>query len=199
MDEQTLVEQMQTEGAVAPPARPLPKKEVPASETERVLRGGGEAPLEIHEEELRRKVELLREVREVRGQILLNPAGELRNTDPSRVYVWVNASPQRQVIFKSLRYRPTVTTVVKKVAKDKDGNATRRWDEKVGVDSDWLCEDGFHRRGDLILYDVDKDWHDAIKKDDQIRALELTEGAEKEFEAFAERLGVPVYKPPIKT
>lgn len=133
---------------------------------------------QAHEVERDRKIALLRQVRETRANSL-QQKGKVRSADstkqlnPTKHYVWVNRNEHRVVFFRGLGY-----TICSDPA----------------VATDWKLEDGTHAFGDLILMEIDRELHEMIKLDGQLRALEGVEG-ETVFAAFAERAGIPVQLP----
>lgn len=132
-----------------------------------------EAKLEPHEIELKKKQELLAKVRIVRERLIAN-RGQIQGHNKSKEYVWVNVADSRQVHFQALGY-------------------TKCTD--LNIQSPWKREDNSHQRGDLVLYEIDKDLHEAIQLDAELRAVEASEGAREGFKALAQREGVPIYEP----
>lgn len=126
---------------------------------------------QLEQIEFKKKVDLLRKVRSTRER--LYTMGAVTNQDPSKVYVWVANDDETQVRFVSLGYE---------VCKDPN------------ISTSWKKEDGSHRRGDLILYQIDKDIYDALRTDSAIRAIEVLESPEDQFLQFAEKSGVPAHK-----
>lgn len=129
-----------------------------------------ETPAEFAKALLERKKALLAKVKVARERLLF--AGEVNNPNPNKVYIWVNTSSDRQVTFQGMGY-----TICK------DPNITTRWRQ----------EDGTHRRGDLILYEIDRDLDEAIKLDGEMRAVE-NQDAEQLFLDFARQNRVPAQK-----
>jgi hypothetical protein len=133
---------------------------------------------EVAEIEYARKRELLRKVRETRSNAL-QEKGRVRSADPAKQlnpaihYAWVNRNEHRIVFFQALGY---------KIVND------------AAVMTDWKREDGSHAYGDLILMEIDKETHEMMKLDSQLRALEGVEG-ESVFASFAQRAGIPVEVP----
>jgi hypothetical protein len=123
--------------------------------------------------EMKRKQALLAKVRTLREKLHTN-IGDVEGKDPAKHYVWVNINDNRQITFQSLGYE---------VCRDPN------------IKSPWKKSDGTYVRGDLILYQIDKDLHEALELDSQLRALESVDGASEGFKAVAEREGVPVYEP----
>ncbi len=131
-------------------------------------------PAEI---ELRRKRELLAKIKVIRERINNNRG--MVTGDPAKTYIWVNRDEHRRNYFEGLGYV---------MCREKDIT-------KPVVKSAWMREDGTHVRGDLILYEIDKDVAEALHMEEAMRALEAIEGPPVEFANFAERHGVPVYEP----
>lgn len=129
--------------------------------------------LSPHEEELRRKEALLGKVKLIRERLAQNQ-GWVEGMKPDKVYVWVHMSDNRQIHFQSMGYE---------LCKD------------PAVQSKWKRADGTHTRGDVILYECDKDLHEAISMEAELRAVEAVEGAKEGFRSVAARAGVPVFEP----
>ncbi len=128
-----------------------------------------------HLEELERKRLMLERVRVSRDAVLLN-RGKVTG-DPTKEYVWVNLKEERQIWFQTQGF-------------------------SICKDSEIQCsikqrEDGTYLRGDLILYEVDKEYFDALHEYNVVRGIEYIDGAEQNFEASAMRDGVPVFKPKV--
>lgn len=129
--------------------------------------------LEPHEKELLRKQELLKKVHIIRERLAQN-RGMVDGMNPNKAYVWVNISDNRQIEYQSTGYELC-----------KDPN----------IKSKWKQSDNTHKRGDAILYEIDKDLHEALDLDAQLRAVEAVEGAREGFKAVAAQFGVPTYTP----
>ena len=153
-----------------PPKPNLPPK---PPQTPPVAQLAEEIKLEPHEIEQRKKAALLAKVRMMRETLAANQ-GMVGNMKPGKVYVWVHHSDNRQIHFQSMGYE---------LCKDPD------------IKSNWRRTDGTHVRGDVVLYQIDKDLHEAIDLDSQLRAIEAIEGAKEGFKVVADRLGFPVYEP----
>lgn len=123
---------------------------------------------------LERRKELLAKVRQIRAHALTD-RGKVLNGKPDKAYIWSNIAEHTLVEFQGLGYQ---------ICKDPD------------VKTAWKKEDGTHVRGDLILMEVDRDLYDAIKADDELRALEAIEAPKNAFAATVarERAG-EVYEP----
>lgn len=126
---------------------------------------------ELEQIEFKKKVDLLRQVRLTREK--LRTAGMVQGMDPGKVPIWVANDDTTQVQFQGLGYE---------ICRDPN------------VQSPWKKEDGTHRRGDVILYQVDKDIYEALRTDSAIRAIEALESPEDQFLDFAENRGVPARK-----
>lgn len=138
---------------------------------------GNNAPLP-HEIERQRKIELLKKVKSIREGIMLN-RGAVMKGDLSKDYMWVNVRDDRRIFFEQLGFElvkvdPKAPTVV------------TQWKPK---------EDGTIVRGDLILYQIDKEMLEAIQIYNESRGLELTENSGEDFETMLGRFGVPSYRP----
>ena len=126
-----------------------------------------------HELEMQRKKELLARVRERRARLLVNK-GRVEGGDPKKVYVWINQRDERRTYFEGLGYT---------LCKDPH------------VKTQWGREDGTHHRGDLILYEIDRDTHEALKLDSQIRAVEQMASSRESFREFAAGSGIKTFSP----
>lgn len=130
--------------------------------------------LQPHEREIVRKKRLLEKVKIIRDAVLLN-RGEVRGKD-DMAYMWVNIREERQIYFKSLGWQ---------LCKDPD------------VWSNFRRDDGTHSRGDLILYEIDKETAEALQLYDVIRGIEMVDGHSENFMTTLAKAGAPVYHPPI--
>lgn len=135
-----------------------------------------QAPLEPHEEELRRKMDLLSRVR-VNRERLVSDRGKVLNPKPGKHYVWVNSHVDRQTEYASLGY-----------------DLCR--DPEIKTRAGQISEDGSHRRGDLVLYEIPTDLHEAMYLDNVIRGIELIEAPKEEFRNELRRSGTSYYDPP---
>lgn len=128
-----------------------------------------------HELELDRKKALLARVRLLRESAIFQ-RGSLQSRNPLKEYCWVNIRPDRRVTFEGLGWQlckdPLVTT-------------------------SWRQDDNTHVRGDLILYDIDKDLYEAMEAYNVLRGLEASEGVEHSFLSALQREHVPAYKPKL--
>lgn len=122
-----------------------------------------------------KQMELLKRVKLTREHALYS-RGRVQSGRAEKHYVWVNTNEHRQIDFQSTGY------------------ALVRDDDKVKTQ--WLQPDGTHRRGDLILYSIDKDMHEAIKMDDQLRAYESIDAPKHAFASHVQKVGGGVaYEP----
>ena len=126
-----------------------------------------------HESEAARRAALLARVRQTRAKLIFN-RGEINGNKPNKEYSWVNRAEERIVFYKAMGYE---------ICRDPD------------IKSAWRQEDGTHIRGDVILMEVDKEWHEALRLDEQDRAVSALEGKTDEFERDMARVGVPTFKP----
>ena len=122
-----------------------------------------------HEIEMKRRIDLLKRVRVLKDKA--RNRLEVQGGDSSKIYVWVHNSEVRRQYFESLDY---------KVCRDPN------------VNTRWKREDGTHTCGDLILFEIDKELHEASELESLYRAMEAIEGSQSEFLAFAERNRIPV-------
>lgn len=127
---------------------------------------------ELLELEQQRKMELLRKVRTLRERAILD-RGQISGGKPDKDYIWVCTDERSQAEFQGLDYKVCTDPSVK---------------------SKYRQEDGTHRRGDLILYEVDKELREAYHFDSAFRSIEQLEASFKAvtFRQFAEGAGVPV-------
>lgn len=126
-----------------------------------------------HEIELDRKRALLARVKVLRESAIFN-RGAILKGNPAKEYCWVNVKDDRRIYFEGLGWN---------LCKDPD------------VVTNWKQEDGTHKRADLILYEIDKELHEAMEAYNVLRGLEATEGAEEAFLTTLQRDRVPMYKP----
>lgn len=132
-----------------------------------------------HEIEQERKLALIRRVRLTRERGLL-ARGEVKG-DPSKSYVWVNEDPHQQSTYQALGY--------KKVVDDpKAPKVKSMWGPR---------SDGTHKRADVILYEIDKELHEAINMESQLQAIEALEGSRNLFRSFADQKGIPTREVPV--
>lgn len=129
--------------------------------------------LSPEQEKRDRMAVLLAQVRMTREHALRN-RGRVGNSKANRHYSWVNIDQHRQIEFQSQGYV---------ICKDPD------------IKTDWRKEDGTHQRGDLILYEIDKELHEALKLDDELRAYEAVAAPKHVLHTQVERAGAAVYEP----
>lgn len=132
--------------------------------------------LEPHEEELKRKKELLAKVRVLREK-MASRAADFTGQNPAKTYIWVNIKEDRQTYFQAWGY--ILCT-----------------DPKVS--SPYKQPDGSHKRADLVLYEMDREMYEAIQADNQIRGLEGIEGHKEAAIASMHRHGVREFIPAVK-
>lgn len=132
-----------------------------------------EAVRDPAEVELERKKALLARVRTTREHALAN-RGTVTGLPSGKHAVWVNINEHRQIEFSAAGYELCKLPEVK---------------------SAWKKADGTHQRGDLILYIIDKELHEALKIDDELRALEAIAAPKHALQTAAGRLGGAAYEP----
>lgn len=140
--------------------------------------------LQPHEIELQRKRALLAKVRTMREGWITNK-GKIDSKDPKKEYVWVNMHEERRSWYEGMEY----IVVKSKVETTADGKIK----VLAGPVTQWVRADGTHRRGDLILYEIDRELKEALEIDGDLRAVEQMESAKEGFKAFAERENVPYH------
>lgn len=129
-----------------------------------------------HVEEIKRKREILAKVRAQRDATLFN-RGKVEG-DPDKEYRWVNIHPERQLVFQIQGWRMVTA-------------------DDVDVVTNYKQADGTHRRGDLVLYCIDKEWAEMIHFDAVVQGIERIEGAKSSFETQAQKDGVPTFRPQV--
>jgi hypothetical protein len=132
-----------------------------------------EAVRDPAEVELERKRALLAKVRVTREHALAN-RGTVQGLPDHLSAVWVNMNEHRQIEFQSQGYILCTLPEVK---------------------SAWKKQDGSHQRGDLILYIIEKDLREALKVDEELRALEAIAAPKHALQTAAGRLGGVIYEP----
>jgi hypothetical protein len=132
------------------------------------------AALLPHEEELRRKRELLSRVKTTRDATLLNRRAV--KGDPTKQYFWVNVREERQAFFLELGF-----------------DICR--DPSITINQRWKQPDGTYKSGDLVLYEIDKEWYDAYNDINVLAGIEAISGNTEEFMGSASRTGVPAFVP----
>lgn len=134
------------------------------------------AELQPHEEEQRRKMNLLKRVSVLRDAMNIKRSEVLG--DPDTEYMWVNIREERQLHFQGLGW------------------------EKVTLDDDvvktpYRKDDGTHIRGDLILYKMPKELAQAHQEYNTLLGLERIEGHKSAFRTAAAKEGIPTFTPKI--
>lgn len=130
-------------------------------------------PPHIIEQE--KKASLLARARVVR-EALLRRNGDLDNQKPDKTYMWVNIREDRQTYFQAMGW--TLCTDPEVTSPYKQG-------------------DNSHRRADVILYEIDREFKEALDADTILRGIEGIEQAETGFVSQLMQSRVPVYKPKI--
>lgn len=128
-----------------------------------------------HKLEMQAKEDLLRKARVVRDK-LANRGSELTGQNPAKAYRWVNVREDRQTYFQALGWE---------VCRDPE------------VKSPFLQADGSHRRADVILYEMSKDFADALDADSALRGIEGIEGHQGAFINTLHAEGVKEYRPAV--
>ncbi len=140
-----------------------------------VLSGRAEEAMAPHMEEMSRRSALLAKVKVLRDGLLIN-RGKIVG-DPTKEYKWVNINPDRQLYFQGLGWM--------KVDADCD------------VTTSYQRDDGTHIRGDLILYQIDKEMAMALHEYDVIMGLERVNGARDGFINEAQKMGIRPFIPTL--
>lgn len=122
------------------------------------------------QQEQARKEELLKKVRVLRETMHVNRA-KVTGGKPDKTYIWVGRDDNMRTYFEGLGYAVCRDTSVK---------------------TQWKREDGTHARGDLVLYEVDKELYEALKAESELRGLEQLQSSKSGFQDFAAKSGVPV-------
>lgn len=128
-----------------------------------------------HKLEMQAKEELLKKARVVRDK-LANRGNELGGKNPSRSYVWVNIREDRQTYYQALGWEVC-----------RDPNVT----------SPFRQPDGCHRRADVILYEMSRDFYEALEADNALRGIEGIEGSQQAFVSSLHREGVKEFRPAV--
>ena len=113
-------------------------------------------------------VEKLAKVRVLREKMLMN-RGEVKGK-PDKMYCWVNVHESRRQWYEGLGWE---------LCKD------------PSVHTEFKKEDGTHVRGDLILYQIDKETYELLNLDSELRGIEGIQGSKDEFLSFAESNRIP--------
>lgn len=126
--------------------------------------------------ETQRKIELLKRVKQMRGNVHEAMSGNIIEGSPAKFYCWVYNHPDRVATYEGMNYE-----VVKKAHK---------------VKTKWEKEDGTHRHGDRILMQCDKEWAEALEASNAAEALEADRrnpaGFTVELQQWAARNRVPI-------
>lgn len=132
------------------------------------------AALLPHEEEIKRRKELLAKVRTVRDGSLINRG--LVVGDPLKQYVWVNVNTNRQMFFQNLGFQ---------ICRD----------ETIQTSPLFKQSDGTYIRGDLILYEISKEVFDAMNDVAVIDGIQAIHGNQETFIGSAQGAGIPAFIP----
>jgi hypothetical protein len=122
-----------------------------------------------------RRLRLLSKVQQLRDNQMR--AGEVIG-DPNKVYRWVNHRDERQLFFQVLGYELCKDTKLKCPVKQQ--------------------ADGTWHRGDLILYQIDKELQEELDAVRELKSIEALEGSEMSFQQAAARENVPTFRPKLK-
>lgn len=148
------------------------------------------ATLEPHEIESRKKEDLLKRVRTIFENRLFH-LGKVENMDSAKAYCWVNQHDEQLMQYQGMGW-----VISKSKLKLVDGKVQREVGGRVMVESgprtNWVREDGTHRRGDLILHEIDREMKEALDSYGEQKAVEQLEGSKDRFRAFAERERLPI-------
>lgn len=146
------------------------------SSTVEVPKGAPKPTLSPREQAVARKLELLKKVKNLREGALFQ-RGRVLEGNPAKEYCWVNIRDDRQYFFQSLGWSKVV--------------------KESGVKTQWEQGDGTHVRGDLILYEIDKEMFEAMQAYNELRGVENIENAENGFVEHLQANKIPVYKPQV--
>lgn len=127
----------------------------------------------IPEDSSKRKRDLLAKVRMLREGNVMSK-GKVIGGKPNMTYVWLNRNETYRIGFEGLGYV---------LCRDPE------------VRTSWRREDGTHQRGDLILYEVEKDLYEAIHTEAELRSHEMIASGHELFLSAAERAGVGTFVP----
>lgn len=133
---------------------------------------------ETNEVSLSERIRALKErVKTIRDGTLLMRSAVL-NPEPGKRYLWVGVHQDRRTFFEAIGW-----TVVRNPDKTR-----RSYDPALQE----------HRRGDVVLYQIDEEEADAIEKYNIVRGLEAAgQDVETGFAAAVERHGVKAFRPPV--
>ncbi len=127
-----------------------------------------QTPAQIQEAKKKSLLEKLAHVKLLREKLLMN-RGEVKGR-PDKMYCWVNVNESRRQWFEGLGWE---------LCKD------------PSVKTEFKREDGTHVRGDLILYQMDKEIYEVINLDNELRGIEGIQGSKDQFLNFAESNRIP--------
>ncbi len=119
--------------------------------------------------ELEHRALLLKKVKLYKA--VASSARKITGGKSDKDYVWVNTHELRRSSFEAMDY--VVCT---------DPSVKSRWKRK----------DGTHICGDLILYEVNRDWREVLDAHAELSAIEAVEGSREELLAFAARNKIPM-------
>lgn len=128
-----------------------------------------------HKIEAQAREDLLRKARVVRDR-LANRGSELSGQNPASAYIWVNVREDRQTYFQALGWE---------ICRDPK------------VSSPFKQADGSHRRADVILYQMSRDFYEALEADSALRGIEGIEGQQSAFISSINQSGVKEYRPQV--
>lgn len=119
--------------------------------------------------ELERRALLLKKVQLYKANA--SSSRKITGGKANKDYIWVNKHELRRSAFEAMEYI---------VCKDPN------------VKSRWKKADGTHVCGDLILYEVSKEWREVLDAHSELQAIEAVEGSREELLAFAARNHIPM-------
>jgi hypothetical protein len=118
-------------------------------------------------------------IRVFREQNLFNRAAV--TGEASKQYIWVNRREERRTWYEGMGFAVVKATSPPRVHASVPPGP-----------------DGTYLRGDLILYECDKEFYDAMALDNALRGFESINAATDQFINNIAREGVPAFKPPIR-
>ena len=133
----------------------------------------GEKP---HEIEKRKKNELLSRAKVV-FEAMATRHSSLEGLKPSKQYCWVNLKEDRQIFYQGMGWERCIDPDIKSPFKKPDGT---------------------FQRADTILYEIDRDFYDALCAYNVIRGIEGIESAETGFIDAMAKDKIPTFKPNVK-
>lgn len=110
----------------------------------------------------------------MRREHALRNRGNVVNPKKNKDYVWVNINDHRQIEYQTLGYE---------LCRDPE------------IKTAWKKEDGSHQRGDLVLYQIDKEEREAMHLDNELRGFEAISAPKQVFHTMVQREGAKVYEP----